>query len=208
MKILLKSTLAIGIYFLVSSQAFSDVIYDNLTNSIAGGGEHIGDGSPGGIADSFSTGASVGALTDVQLVLSDSNPADGDTINVALYSDNNTALGSPIIQIGSISDSSLNSNFATYDFVLTTPEALSSNTRYWVDVSDAYSNTAEWAWTMNISGIGVANENFWDYGTAQNKYGPFMMSVGASSPVPVPSAAWLFTSVLAGFGIFRRSKDV
>jgi hypothetical protein len=214
-KTILTSALAVCFYSLGTSLAFADTIFDSISNSTIGGGETIGDGSPGGLADSFSTGVNAGFLVDVRLVLADTKPAaDGDSITVGIYTDNpnnpynfglGAGLGDLVAPIGSISANSLTSGFASYDFQLASAVPLADNTRYWIGVSVSNSATAELAWTANFAGTGVANEYFWDFGTASNSYGPFMMSV-TTSPVPVPGAVWLFGSAFAGLGFMNRRK--
>jgi hypothetical protein len=159
-------TLCLG----VLEPAQADTLYNNLSNapgSVLGvfpiGGPPVGAGPEG---DSFSTAASPFLLTDVLLKLQ--GIQDSATFNVSLYSDNNTMCVpgpvcsggplTPLYTIATVSDNSLSTSLANYDFSLTSPQTLAANTRYWILASSTNSSGTLWSYTEDLSGAGVAGE--------------------------------------------------
>ncbi|MFI5331708.1 MAG: choice-of-anchor R domain-containing protein, partial [Desulfobaccales bacterium] len=116
--------------------------------------------------DSFSVGP-VGpegtTLLDVQLLLKSSSSSGSSSgfFSVALYSDSGNHQPSPgtLLQlIGTLNDGSLTSDLSVVDFP--TAYHLDADTRYWIELSSTDGSTAEWSWSYDQSGIGVAGEYF------------------------------------------------
>jgi hypothetical protein len=170
-----------------------------------------GAGGPEG--DSFSTGASPFVLTDVVLTLE--GVTDSASFNVSLFNDNNTTCvpscsGGPLTlldAIATVSDNSLSTSLANYDFSLAVPQTLTANTRYWIIASSSNGSGTLWSYTADLSGAGVAGEfdvdRFGGLGPTSNE--PFQMEVTGTT-VPQPSSLSMMSIGLAGllFGVIRR----
>ena len=79
------------------------------------------------------------------------------SFTVALYADSGSATpGTQLATIGTLNDTDLSDTLTAYHFALTYP--LAATTRYWIGLSTDDGSTAEWSWSSDISGTGVAGE--------------------------------------------------
>jgi hypothetical protein len=174
------------------------ILYNNLAG-VTIDGNRI---NVAGLADSFSTGTSPVNLTDVMVRLFLISPPQG-SITVSLLSDNATKPGTPLTPIGTLSDTSISTSLANYDFPLATSISLAANTRYWIELSSTNNSNAFWAFSGDTTGTGVAGQ-FYAIGSnviANNGNDPFQMEVSATpavSAVPEPATFWLLGASLAG----------
>ncbi|MGB7758780.1 MAG: choice-of-anchor R domain-containing protein [Bryobacteraceae bacterium] len=183
---------------LLASSLQAGTIYDDVLAAPSGVDSIETDGP---LYDSFSTGASSGTLSNVELLLYAGGAADGP-ITVGLYSDNGTTPGSLIAVLETFDDSTLRGGFQLVTLVLAANPGLSAETRYWIGV---FGETADgWAYTTDTSGTGVAGEYYSNSGgTSQNEDGGgFQMEVGIT-PAPEPST--FFASMLFALAMFRRA---
>jgi PEP-CTERM motif len=188
----------------------STIIYNNLSSSNQGVDYVYPTWGP--LADSFSTPASGFSLGDVQVLLQ-GTPSPGST-TVSLFSDSSTSPGTLLTTIGTLSDNSLTAALSVFDFPLGTPYALAGNTRYWIVLSGdtVNSTTAEWSWSLDQSALGVAGEDFANYGYSGgwqvygNIGGPYQMELGSFTAAPEPGTLLLLGMALFGLvgSRFRR----
>lgn len=181
--------------------ARAGVLYDNL-----GAAPVSSDAVSvlGPLADSFSTGSSSADLTDVKVLLQGNS--SGGAIEIDLMSDAGTAPGAFLTALGTLNDSALTNSPTVFDFPLAVPFSLAANTRYWVEIISANSSTAQWDWSSDITGPGVAGEFFYSTGAVlPNIDGPYQMQVNAtSSSVPEPASLTILAAGLAGLAAARR----
>lgn len=195
-------------------QARADILYNNLPASPSGAD---GVAPPiqsiiglGPLANSFSTGATAVTLSDVKLLLEISPPPAG-SITVTLLSDASMNPGAFLTTIGTWSDGSLSDIPAVIDFPTT--YNLAAHTRYWVQVSTSDESSAEWLFSFDTSGPGVANEFTANAnGVVPNSEGPYQMEVIAVPTVSTPepsSLTFLFLGSLGllGYGWRRRRHE-
>ena len=167
----------------LSCTAGATVIFDNLSASSSGTDTIFGFGP---LADSFSTGASSFTLANIGLKLEDVGAPTG-SFTIQLMADNNISPGSPIYTIATVQDSSLTNSLQDYYFLLTQPQVLDPNTRYWIELSSTDNSTANWSYSVDTSGPGVANEYFFNQSCnphCSNDNGPYQMQI---SEVPEPA---------------------
>lgn len=197
-----------------AGQTLASTLYNNL-NEPTLTSYSIYTGGP--LADSFSTGAST-TLIDVEVLLELQGSAVG-SVQVSLLanhtSDNDpSSPGFYLTSIGSIDDTSLygGATPTVYTFTLTTPYALSADTRYWIELSSSDSSNANWAYDSDDSGVGVAGEYYYFYsgGTYSNTSGPYQMEVDASAISEPATITMLGISVatFACYGWWRRRQPV
>ena len=226
-----------------SNTAHADSLYDNLSNapgSILGtfpiATYPTGTGPEG---DSFSTGTSPFSLTDVVLKLQ--GVQDSASFDVTLFTDNDTlcapgpvCTGGPLTPLytiaNNISDNSLSTSLADYDFSLASPLTLDAKTRYWIIASSTDNSGTLWSYTQDLSGIGVAGEFNYDGvtnpgllpnssdmltnpgcfgtttgGTTFDSCTPYQMEV-VGSPVPEPRGLVIVSIGLAGLACVVRRR--
>src|SRR5271157_2677831 len=187
---------ACGAAFMVSALAPEDVsasvFYDNLSATQVPG-DPIATLGP--LYASFSTGNSHVWFTQADVLVSATNPGDGDTFAVGLFSDNSTSPG-PLIASETFNDSILSTTTGLVDFVPSSPKSLSPETRYWIGLfSPGAPGSLIWSVAADTSGIGVANEFYFNAnGLSPNIDGPYQLRVLAT---PEP-ATWAL--MLVGFG--------
>lgn len=180
-----------GIAF--ATPAHADIIsFDNL-NGTPVDADSIATYGP--IAGSFSTAGFESALTQVSLKLS--GTPDSGSVIVRLLSDSSTSPGSVLNTIGTLDDSLLSSTLSNYTLALATPFDLAANTRYWIELT-SNGSSANWAWSGDISGPGVAGEYLSNINGvfANSSEAPYQMQVQVLSSVPEPSGY-----AILGFGL-------
>jgi hypothetical protein len=182
--------------------AAAGTIYDNSTQ-LSGGTALVTSADNGPLADSFSTGATDVSLTDVQLLIGADNPSDGGSFTVDLLSDSSTSPGSVLDTIGTINDSSLTTSLGLVDVALTTPYALTADTRYWIELSGD-PTSAFWAFTASNTGTGVAGEYNYYAGLvkANDTFTPYQMQVNVS-PEPASWTLMIVFGIASGLRLRR-----
>ena len=128
---------------------------------------------------SFSTGAASVALSEVKLLLRKAASGSG-TINVSLLSDNRTAPGPLLENIGSVESGALSPDAQLVEIRVAPSRVLSANTRYWIEVSGS-GNAGEWAYSRSHDGSGIASEFYKNsFGLHPDmETGPYIMQVNA-----------------------------
>jgi len=193
-----------GILLAWSLQA--GTIYDS-TQQIADGADPIEYAGPfvssGPLYNSFSTGATSGTLSNLELLLGAPLVVDG-LIAVGLYSDSSTTPGGLIASLGTVDDSTLTGSYNLVTVILTANPDLSAGTRYWIGLSSDATG-ARWDYTTDTSGIGVAGEYYSNSsGTSPNvDGGGYQMEVEVTS-TPEPSTFLFGASMLATLAMLRR----
>jgi hypothetical protein len=193
----------VGLVFVGTDRA------DNLFNNLGGapnGADPTGN-EWGPLADSFSTGSSAFDLNSLTVALS-GTPSAGTT-PAYLLSDSSTTPGSVLEEIGSIGEASLST--APGFYTLSTSYVLSPGTMYWIELTSD-DNSANWDWSFDTSGRGVAGEflaNFQGGSTwlvFPDDNGPYQMEVAGTNEVPEPSSiVLLFAGLTAILCVaFRR----
>jgi hypothetical protein len=124
------------------------------------------------------------------------------SITVALYSSTTGSPPAPLSQIavlGTLSDTSLTSSPAVYDFPV--PDIpLAAGTRYWIMVSTSSDSIALWAWGAD-AGTGVTAEYFTnETGVHPNSGLPYLMEVTVLPGVSVTPTPPSLILVLIGLG--------
>src|SRR5215471_17144010 len=185
-KLLIAAALAVAATSFVSAPTKAAVLYDNLLASSAGSDSVAGSGP---LYDSFSTGASTFSFNSLKLLLE----GGGGNLTVGLYAN---TIGGPGPNAGSSLPGSLIQTLATLSSVPVAPSIvtlnsftinLSANTRYWIGLSGGHS-LAEWLFSFDTTGTGVANE--FSFSSANgllpnNPDGAYQMQVsGANTPLP------------------------
>lgn len=190
---------AMGGLFFTSASSNAAVIYNNL-NAVAQGADSLTDYGP--IADSFSNGSTVASLNQVIVKLS--GAADSGSVVVKLLADSGSDTpGAYINTIGSVSDSLLTSTLASYTITLATPYTLAANGRYWVQLT-SNNSSANWAWSYDITGVGVASEYLANNNGAyaNSSSAPYQMEVINSAPEPGTIALLGLAGI--GAGLIRK----
>ncbi len=204
------ATIASG-WLSLSGATNAGEIYNNLPDiSSTAGSSAIS--AAGASYNSFFTGASDSLLTDVKLVLS-GIPTNSATFTVSLNRDSSTSPGDSLTTLGTFKDSALAEPGTTgagsvFDVFLTTPFALTADTRYWVELSGP-SSSVNWDYATDATGVGVSGE-YNAYGLTDPPSvfsngpgtGPFQMEVTTSSASAVPEPGTLCQALSAlGVGL-------
>lgn len=168
----------------------STSILFNSLSAATEGADSIAQYGP--LGQSFSTGASPGALSDVMVKLGVANlRGTGGSITVALFGDAGNRPGQMLATVGTLPDTSLptSQQYQNFDFPLSQPYTLSANTRYWIGLATTTASEAAWAYTNNTSGVGVATEYLYYNGKVYPSNGDaYQMQVTSATPsTPAPT---------------------
>ena len=135
--------------------------------------------------------------------MSATNPSDGDTFTVSVWSDNSTFPGTMLWQT-TANNSILSTTPTVEDFL--TDVSLNADSRYWVGVTSA-AGSAIFSSATVFTGIGVANEFYINSNglVPNNPNGPYIMAVIAA---PEPSTWIMLLLGFAGLGFagYRQSR--
>lgn len=151
------------------------------------------------------TSTVTGTLSSFQIMLSASNPSDGGTVTISLWTDNGSATApAPVSQIDTqtINDSTLSTSAKLISITGLTGNALVEGVRYWVILSTSSFGTSAYRSTSLTGTTGAATE--WhdtNSGTATintSGSGAYIAQIGVTpQAVPEPSS---FAVMLAGVG--------
>ena len=195
----------VGLVFVGTSRA--DDLFNNL-GAAPNGADPTGS-EWGPLADSFSTGSTAFDLNSLTVALS--GTASTGTTTAYLLSDSSTTPGSVLEEIGSISEAGLSTAPGFYN--LSTSYVLSPDTRYWIELTSD-DNSADWDWSFDTSGTGVAGEFLANFqgGSAwfvfPDDNGPYQMEVAGTNEVPEPSSiVLLFAGLTAVLCIAYRRRS-
>lgn len=168
-----------GVVFVAPASA--DVIRFNNLNATTIDADSLATYGP--IADSFSTAEYAATLNQVSFKLS--GAPDSGSVTVRLLSNLSNSPGSVLTTIGTLSDSLLSSTLSNYTVTLATPFSLAANSRYWIQLA-SNGSSANWAWSLDISGTGVAGEYIANGNGvfANASEGPYQMQILTSAPEP------------------------
>lgn len=202
----MKYFCAVCIVPMLASALHGNAIYDN-TGAATDGADCVdfttcGTGPDSEqLYDSFTSGGTPEQLVELNLILS-GDPTSSGVVQAGLYSDNSTEPGALIADLGSLSDSVLSDQVAEYDVTLAVTPSLAANTRYWIGLSGT--TTAEWAWSLDTSGPGVAGEFYENpSGTFPSSDGAYQMSVIVTE-TPEPASILLIAAGAGLLGLLRR----
>jgi hypothetical protein len=189
----------------ISNRAIAATLYNNLS-ATSNGADYPNIAL---LYDSFSTGASIFSLSNLDLLIGAANPNDGDTFKISILADNATSPGSKIFTSGDFLDSSLSNSPNAVGFSFA-PLALAANTRYWIELSSTGSTF--WSWSYDVSGPGVASEFFANsFGVSPNNHnGPYQMAIPSLSQTPLPASWSMMLTGFAAFGLlsaYSRRKS-
>ena len=197
----MKRLLPLILVLALSCAAGATDIYNNLDANSSGVDAIFGFGP---LADSFSTGAGGFTLASLGLKLEDIGAPTG-SFTIQLMSDNNISPGSLLYTIATVQDTSLTGSLEDYFFTLAQPQVLNPNSRYWIELSSSNNSSAYWSYSVDVSGIGVAGEYFFNQScnpNCSNDNGPYQMEL---SDVPEPGTLLMLGSGAAGLlGVVRR----
>jgi hypothetical protein len=152
------------------------------TGSTYTGGLGISPSSEGPLAQSFSSGSAPILLTDLKLELDDSNPSDGGTITIELFTSAGLATGpgAEVGVLGTIADSTLTTSFASYDISFSNFFTLAANTTYWIELAATAGSGAQWDAANGASGTGVSGQEAFHRGATNSSF-DFVMNLSGSA---------------------------
>jgi Hint domain len=120
---------------------------------------------------SFTTNIT-GSLHDIALDLADSNPQDGGTVTVSLYSDSGGQPGQSLDLLGTIRDSSLGQGTTLVDLPAPIGVDLTAGTEYWIVVKASAGSQAIWLLENNDdAGYGAFGQSYVDDGHVHSDTG-------------------------------------
>lgn len=202
----MKSMLA-AIALLLPTAAQATTLYDNLY-------AHQDDfdvlDNVRTLADSFSTTSTPFVFKDLKLLLryalvtpnspGDNPPGVPAIGDIYLLADNATFPGAVIAHLGTFKDTDLPLSFSPIDFTFA-PITLSPDTRYWIFATAERGTHAEWGYSLDISGTGVAGEFFYvgPGSVASNIHGPYQMRISDDVPEPATLLLWLAALPMVGW---------
>lgn len=225
--------LAFGaVTMLVANVAQAAVYFDSIdvTNPTYGG-DGQGDNTSA-MADSFTTGTP--NFSQISLLVSASNPADGGSTSIYLVPNTGGApgvAGSPAVTlsggnfvsfsgadlIGKLADASLATTAGQVTFNISPALAASlstTNAEYWIGLVPSNSSSLEWYYGAASNGIGETNQENFYANTATGGGGTGLASdtgvASTSAPydmivdTPEPASLAILGGGLAGLGYFRR----
>ena len=198
------SALMMSLFASAYADAGGVILYDNLSSPVTGGDPAalfpVGLGQ---LFASFSNPSGARTLTELELNLSATNPSDGDTFTVSVWSDKNTAPNS-LLWHTTASNSILSTTPTVEDF--STDVGLNANSRYWVGVASIDGSAILSSATI-FTGVGVANEFYINSNgeVPNNPNGPYVMRVVAT-PEPTTWALMLLGFAGLGFAGYRKAK--
>ncbi len=197
----------------LGQQASAVTLVENLSQSINGDGVvdfGIWQGS------SFTTGSGSYNLESVTLLFQE-NTADLNNLFVRLYGNNSGVPGTLITTF--TNPASITTSLANNTFTLTTPQALTANTTYWL-ISGILSGSGYYRWGYTLSDsetglpgwtIGAGYVNSGSQGGTWSSLpndGPYQFSVNGteqSQSIPEPSSVVALLG-LGGLGLVSRLK--
>lgn len=194
------------------ASARADVLFDNTTQTPISYDPIVSYPSGAGpTAASFSVGAQGLDLGSLTAVLQGAGPGvDPGTIDVQLFT-GSSAPGGVGVSIGTIDAGSLAAGYDSVSVALTASVALSSNQRYWIELSSSGlspSGLTGWAYDGNNAGTGVAGEYTWNnYTSGGSTYSndisgyAYLMQVEA---VPEPASLGLVAVGLVALMVARK----
>src|SRR5271166_709695 len=198
------SALMLSLMACTAAGAGPAILYDNLSSPVTGGDPAAQ--FPTGLGPlfaSFSNPSGARTLTELELNLSATNPSDGGTFTVSVYSDLNT-FPNALHWNTTANDSILSTNPTVEDF--STDVGLNAGSRYWIGVS-SLAGSAIFSSASTFTGVGVANEFYINANgeAPNNPFGPYVMRVVAT---PEPSTWALMLVGFAGLAYagYRRAK--
>jgi hypothetical protein len=211
-KLVRSAVLLAGLALTSLTFLHADTIY-NTTGGAENGGDPLSPTFGAGpvLADRFVSPFDA-YLTSVTLNLELYAVTD-PSFTVNLYSDEGASgPGASLLQIASVSDSSLTFNFQLYTYNVADPFLLTAGSSYYIGVTDDGSN-AVLGNTVDPTILAqpdvIAGADYYNNGGVQaNSGGPYEIEVDASpatSPVPEPSSiVLLLTGGVAAAGAARR----
>jgi hypothetical protein len=157
-------------------------VAEHLLDSTAGasaGGDPVFSYGP--LFQSFSTGVNSGPLSQLDLVLRTQAQSAGSLV-VGLYADNSTSPGPLISTLATVNDSELGLSLGLFSVLLTANPVLSPGTRYWIGLVGDAADKAQWSWTTDTSGVGVAGQFYYTPTDGVTPNDPFEMRVAIPEP--------------------------
>ena len=110
------SALTLSLFICTGAGASDVILYDNLSSPVTGGDPAaVFPTGLGPLFASFSNPAGARTLTELELNLSATNPSDGDTFTVSVWSDNSTSPGTMLWHT-TVNDSILSTTPTVEDF--------------------------------------------------------------------------------------------
>jgi len=191
---------------LVSGNAGATLLYYNLTDTL-----NVADQVSEPLYESFTSGPTILDMDDLKLNLI-LGTADSGTFTIYLYSDSSDSPGTNLLTIATVSDTTLSTTEATYDYPVA-DYALSANTQYWIELVAGNGVNAKWDGAQVAGGDTGTSGQHIDLNGAiypTNSNFAFEMSIDAITPqtggAPEPSSGLLLGAGLAAAWWLRRAR--